>query len=323
MPERRTRSTANRCRSAARCAHRRTSSARRSRCPRWSPAIWSRRNPAAFDKFFKEIYQVGIPGVRKYCSPLQAFFWLIKDNKIDELNSIIVEHSLDKLLYSSWDFNEEISIVDLDLTEKQVKEIIASIDKEIIWYAKFQKNPKDIIILCYNKNQNAIPLKYRGIIENDNYFKKAQIYFDRDIKRWTGYEIIIERLNSPELLNFYLKINIHYYHKIPCYHRDPRTVIKEKYGDCDDLAYFGKVILSKAGYDVFGRIVGNIRSEFHIGLGVRLDDGSYLLAVNFKGQDNDMSGPYKTLLELDRALGYGPSYNGRGSFSFTWFGFFR
>jgi hypothetical protein len=41
---------------------------------------------------------------------------------------------------------------------------------------------------------------------------------------------------------------------------------------------------------------------------IELDDGSYLLAVHFNLFGNPMSGPYKTLRELDQALGYGSKY---------------
>jgi len=39
------------------------------------------KNQGAFDKAFQEMYQIGKPEVRKYCSPLQAFYWLIEDDK--------------------------------------------------------------------------------------------------------------------------------------------------------------------------------------------------------------------------------------------------
>lgn len=119
-------------------------------------------------------------------------------------------------------------------------------------------------------------------------------------------------------MDYYINHNITYKHRIPCFHRSPRSVINEKYGDCDDLAYFGRKVLTKAGYDVFGRIVGDIGTVCHIGLGIRLEDGSYLLAVDFDPRGNHMSGPYKTLLELDQALGYGSRYQRRGPLFFDW-----
>ena len=136
--------------------------------------------------------------------------------------------------------------------------------------------------------------------------------------RWGDIDAILERLNAPELLDFYINKNITYAHHVPSFHRSPRSVIREKYGDCDDVAYFGKKVLTKAGYDVFGRSFDLDSWPNHIGLGVKLKDGTYLLAVHFGRGGNHMSGPYKTLLELDRALGYGTRYMTRDSFFFDW-----
>ncbi len=274
-------------------------------------------NPKAFDKAFEQMYQVGIPEVRKYCTPLQALYWLAEDGKIDELHSQMDNYSLRNLLDSSWNFNFRFEPEALDISEKEAQEIVDALDKDVIWYAKFQETAKDVVKLCYSRNPNDIPREYRELIENDNNYKMAKVKFVRNNIRWKDFNIIFDRLNAPELLDFYINRNIRYAFYIPSFHRSPRSVIKEKYGDCDDLAYFGKTVLTKAGYDVFGRIVGDERTV-HIGLGIRLEDGSYLLAVNFR-TTNNMSGPYKTLLELDKALGYGGyGYKKRDAFYFDW-----
>ena len=36
-------------------------------------------NPSAFDNTFREMYKIGMPKVRRYCTPLQALFWLFED----------------------------------------------------------------------------------------------------------------------------------------------------------------------------------------------------------------------------------------------------
>jgi len=59
-----------------------------------------RANPKAFDKTFEQMYQVGIPEVRKYCSPLQAVYWLIEDGKTDNVS--IHNYSLINLLNNAW-----------------------------------------------------------------------------------------------------------------------------------------------------------------------------------------------------------------------------
>ncbi len=59
-----------------------------------------RNNHKAFDKAFEQMYQVGKPEVRKYCSPLQAVYWLIEDGKIDNIN--IHNYDLINLLNNAW-----------------------------------------------------------------------------------------------------------------------------------------------------------------------------------------------------------------------------
>jgi hypothetical protein len=63
-------------------------------------------DPANFVNVFNEMYKVGLPKSRKYCSPLQALYWLVEDGKIDTFHTQIEDYSLNKLLYASWDFNE-------------------------------------------------------------------------------------------------------------------------------------------------------------------------------------------------------------------------
>jgi len=40
-------------------------------------------NQQAFNKAFEEMYKVGKPEIRKYCSPLQALFWLAQDDMLN------------------------------------------------------------------------------------------------------------------------------------------------------------------------------------------------------------------------------------------------
>ena len=64
--------------------------------------------------------------------------------------------------------------------------------------------------------------------------------------------------------------------------------------------------------------MGDVNVYAHVGLGIRLDHGSYFLAVHFNQLGNHMSGPYNTVLELDKALGYGRGFHRRGPFIFDW-----
>lgn len=64
------------------------------------------KNPESFDKTFNQFYQIGIPEVRQYCSPLQAFFWLIEDNKIEQAMNLFDKYDLNYLLMLAWQNKE-------------------------------------------------------------------------------------------------------------------------------------------------------------------------------------------------------------------------
>jgi hypothetical protein len=276
---------------------------------------------ANFENAFNEMYKIGLPEFRKYCSPLQALFWLAEDNEFSGLKDLISDYWLEKLLKKVWKYDPLLYRL---ISDRQIKEVIDGIENEDIrrqylddlqnGYTYYQLQYS--FVWYYNRSKRThnqeLSEKAAKIIEENLLTPKSP-------PQWEDFNAVVDRLNSPELLDYYIDTNITYYHKIPGYHRSPRSVLKSRYGDCDDLAYFGRLVLTKAGYDVFGRIVGNQSGYCHIGLGVKLEDGSYLLAVNFSFT-NYMRGPYKTILELDKALGYGgiEYEKKRGPFLFDW-----
>jgi hypothetical protein len=65
-------------------------------------------DPVAFEAAFNKMYKIGIPEVRKYCTPLQALFWLYEkeDHKPgEEIN--LSRYSLRVLLDQAWDFSDK------------------------------------------------------------------------------------------------------------------------------------------------------------------------------------------------------------------------
>lgn len=44
-----------------------------------------RKNTTGFNDVFQKMNAVSIPSVRKYCSPLQALFWLAEDGNVKEV----------------------------------------------------------------------------------------------------------------------------------------------------------------------------------------------------------------------------------------------
>jgi len=63
-------------------------------------------NPIDFDEFFNQMYQSGLPEVRKYCSPLQALFWLVQENP-ELAYRRIKRKKIKWLLRSAWDYSDK------------------------------------------------------------------------------------------------------------------------------------------------------------------------------------------------------------------------
>jgi len=273
--------------------------------------ILHEKYPNEFDDAFHQMYRIGLPEHRKYCSPLQALFWLAEDNILSD--EYIVEYSFTKLLDTAW--QEKGST----LADDRVLQVIEGIKDEQTrnQFLQYIQNGVDEATI------NTILVKYRA--RPTMFSSSAQKILKKGLSldpRWDDIDAVIDRLNSPELLDFYINNNITYTVVKLSFHRSHRSVIKEKYGDCDDVAYLGKTALKRAGYDVFGRLLKTPKGNpglAHVGLGIRLEDGSYFLAVNFgSGSDNLMSGPYETLYGLDQALSRGIPYQKRGFFNFNW-----
>ncbi|MBW1996072.1 MAG: hypothetical protein JRI77_16735, partial [Deltaproteobacteria bacterium] len=160
-------------------------------------------NPNAFNKAFEEMYLIGIPEVRKYCSPLQALFWLAEDGKLDDARDILKEYSLQKLLRTAWDFQFE----SINLSEEQISIIIDNMkDKEMQKLFLRHKNDKKylekLIITNYKYQPRIFKRKARVIIKE---VKSG----NKDL-RWKDFDIVTDRLNSPELLDYYERHVIRY-----------------------------------------------------------------------------------------------------------------
>jgi hypothetical protein len=266
----------------------------------------------AFDKTFNQMYVVGKPEVRKYCSPLQALYWLSEDGKMDDLQSLIHNYSLKNLLDSSWNFNKRIKLKILNLSEQLAQEIVDVLDKDVIFLAKYQETAKETIKYCYNRNPNDIPWEYRELIENGNNFKIAKVKFERNNLRWKDFNTVVDRLNAPELLDYYINQNIVYFKNRTNSHR-PKHTFSHHWGDCDDLAVFGQYILRKGGYRASPRYVHwTADNRGHVGVVIKLEGGRYFLAIDFGRNKNKMTGPYTKISEVDKKLSCGYVFHDSG-----------
>jgi hypothetical protein len=141
--------------------------------------------PEDFDKAFTEMFQTGLPNVRKYCTPLQALFWLAEDGEVKELAVQIRDYDLRDLLYTAW---------------------------------YMLSNTGD--------------------------------------RRREDPESVIDRLNSPELFQYWFLTNFSYDwnrfrpfsgRKVP---QSAVKTIRRKTGVCHDYAFLAYKCLRKAGYNV-------------------------------------------------------------------------
>ena len=209
-------------------------------------------NPNAFNKVFEEMYLIGIPDVRKYCSPLQALFWLFEDGQLDDAKDILKDYSLQKLLGTAWDFQFE----PIHLSEEQISMIIDNtkdkrVQEQFFKHKNDKKYLEKLIIINYKHQPRIFNRKAQVIIK--------EVKSENKNLRWEDFNIVTDRLNSPELLDYYERHVIRY-KNVYGYGEGPeeaRRVFTNKYGHCAQITAFTVYVLQKAGYEARRYIVAN------------------------------------------------------------------
>ncbi|MBN2516778.1 MAG: hypothetical protein JXC33_12190 [Deltaproteobacteria bacterium] len=120
--------------------------------------------------------------------------------------------------------------------------------------------------------------------------------------RWEDFDVVTDRVNNPELLHYYITKNISY--KKGHNTQSAKQVFSRGFGDCYDVAFFGKYLLERAGYKTTLRQVRYTNDQQH-GLLVIQKDGHYLLVVDFTPEGNTLSGPYRDISQVDNTLSRG------------------
>jgi hypothetical protein len=189
-----------------------------------------------------------------YNSPLQALFWLIEDGKEKELNQVLEHYTLENLLSKSWFPFESSLRVNLKLSEKQKNRFITMMDEEK------QKNYKKVsskyidgfFVSQYKKEKTSVPKKLRTIIKNYLENPKTKKQDNKIRNRWKEFKVAVNRLNTPELLDYYEKNNFSYeYYDSGKNYRTastPRKIFNLRRGNCDAYTTFTTHVLRKAGY---------------------------------------------------------------------------
>ena len=256
-------------------------------------------NPKIFSNAFEEMYQVGIPEIRKYCSPLQALFWLAEDGRNKEINEILEPYSLDRLLDKAWAKNKSTEkgpyIKVLQLTKEQVQSIIAKMsnEKQEFYEEMSPKTINDVILIQYKDNPRYFPSEIRKTIKSSLKEKPNKNY--KNYLRWNDFNTVADRLNSPELVDYWTKddLNLSYQY----YRGDHKTnnyVFKSKRANCKDTTQFIVECLHRAGYKAGDLLVA-------VGEGHNIcyywDKGN-LYVIDNANPKKGIRGPYNSFKEI-------------------------
>ena len=192
-------------------------------------------NPNAFDSVFKQMYQIGLPEVREYCSPLQAIFWLAEDHELDRDNAAISGYRLKKLLDRAWKFDE------VRLSEDQITDILNGIKNSTMKEDYLARRKRltasmlqKVLIEAHKKNKYTFTKEAREIL---NSIKDP---------RWEDFGVVTTRLNSPELIDYYERRRFRY--GLRRYVVPPQYVFEHNEGACESITDFTVYCLQKSGY---------------------------------------------------------------------------
>jgi len=246
------------------------------------------KNPDKFDETFDEMYQVGKPDVRKYCSPLQALFWLAEDANISSCNQLINKYDLKTLLDRCWTTEESVGI-NSKIEEADKLEgmcIDQELKEEIFPYVL----PEEVINEAIKYPEKFGMKEYSGLSVNKN--------LKNHKKKWGNFSEVVDRLNAPELLHHYDQLNI----SDEDYWGDYKTnksVFKDGSGNCVDVSQFNTFCLSKAGYKTYLIAVYSTYGNHMI---AAFKDKGKIYILDKYGPYHYFKGPYDSLYKIPYSI---------------------
>ena len=232
--------------------------------------------PLRFNHAFNQMNIIGLSDVRRFNSPLQALFWLFLDGYHEEAKAIVLDYTLEDLLHSAWLLKHTTHLNRWEWRTNEAKKLFNScvdgdIRNKIVLFYKKNKGATDYIIALSEQYPNSFLYKFKPF-ENE---------LIKQNYRWDDFEEIVGRINSPELIHYYIMAE--YSYGIENY-RDPKLIFRFKSGTPDSIARFGEYLLKKAGYKTFIKrveIIGSVCAAEHTGSGIVLENGSLLLVIDF------------------------------------------
>ena len=226
-------------------------------------------NPKSFDQAFDQMYKIGNPEIRKYCSPLQAFFWLAEDNDNKIMLEVIKNFSLQSLLNMSWNFYDSSTFSD-----NQIEGILNGIKEEnmkIDYMARRKRLSQGMynleLIKAYKKKKSAFTKGARSIFESA---------MDQ---RWEDFDEVTDRLNAPELIDYYERKLFRYvrWYNLPYYPVTSRYVFTHNEGECVSITQFTIYCLKKAGYWAIELRLPGHNAPFHAVCLFKMDGEKYIM----------------------------------------------
>lgn len=267
-------------------------------------------NPSAFDKAFKKMYQVGLPDVRKYNSPLQALFWLIEDGKLSEESAPLGDYSLEKLLKEAWVFKVSYVLpihVANKISQEDVDRIVAGIksEDEKKYFQNLRESKfniyspgiKSFLSNLYRENPHQFSDESKRILDElfADYLDYLRHEEEKVKRRWKDFDTVTDRLNAPELIDYYTKKNFTYDEYKGDMVSDQR-VFKSKKANCYDTSQFIAYSLQKSGYPTSLLWVESHTDIGHIIVSFK-NKGEKFLIDNGTVYPKGIIGPYQSLRE--------------------------
>ncbi len=261
-----------------------------------------RQNPNGFDRIFRQMNTIGKPDKRKYCSPLQAYFWTVEEGDKTFLSNLHRSYGMYKLLEHAWVGSHAEHIVEWKWRKRESEKLSAScLDDEIISCVNRAKvSGADSVHYLIGKAKQS-PEKF-GYQFDEATFGEFQ---EKTMKRWRDFKQVTDRLNAPELIQFWLNSNIKYTSDGSAeYWREPEQMFNDRAGDCEDFSILAVYCCLKGGYpsnvviNMFEDPENPLKKQGHA-VGVYKDKGQYYIIGNTNGK---MSGPYKSYHAAGRTL---------------------
>ncbi len=196
-------------------------------------------NTTRFDLVFSQMYRIGKPEVRKYCTPLQALFWLLEDGQLQLARRIVTHYSLEYLLCVSWPTPNLYNISWPSGKIKKAAKGCESTGSKINPYILARSlDFADYYLL--KETDDPVAFEYGGD-DNDSNFMQIKT------RRWGNFKAVVDRLNAPALIDFYERHNLRYDYYLGA-RRSNHTLFESKRANCVDTTQLTVYLLQRAGY---------------------------------------------------------------------------